>query len=89
MKKLNCFDCGTPIISGGITQHEHWCDAAPNCGCDKTTFCDSCARLAKAKGNTLLAEAIGNTFTTPMNRAARRRALREIARTSREIPDDD
>ncbi len=85
----NCFDCGAPITEGGVIQHDFGCDAAPNCQCDKTVYCESCKRFAKAMGNTALAEAVGNTFTTPMNRAARRRAFREIERTRREADDDD
>jgi hypothetical protein len=81
---LKCFDCGAAIIEGGVLQHEASCNASPNCRCDKTVYCDSCQRLARATGNTLLAEAIGNTWTTPMNRVARRRAFLEIARARRE-----
>jgi hypothetical protein len=88
-KLRNCLDCGAPITEGGVMQHDFGCHAAPNCQCDKTYYCESCKRLGKAKGNALLAEAVGNTFTTPMNRAARRRAFREIARASREVADDD
>jgi hypothetical protein len=85
---LKCFDCGAPVIDGGVIQHEPSCDGSPHCGCETTVYCNSCKRLARARGNTLLAEAIGNTWTTPMNRAARRRAFREIARARREADDD-
>jgi hypothetical protein len=88
-KFRNCFDCGAPITEGGVTQHDFGCDAAPNCQCAKTLYCESCKRLNKAIANTALAEAVGNTFATPMNRAARRRALREIERTRREADDND
>ena len=84
----NCFDCGAPVTEGGVMQHDFGCDGDPGCGCEKTFYCESCKRLARAIRNTALAEAVGNTFTTPMNRAARRRASREIARARREADDN-
>jgi predicted Fe-S protein YdhL (DUF1289 family) len=44
---LNCYDCGSPIMQGGVIQHEHWCDAAPGCACEKTAYCDSCMRRTR------------------------------------------
>jgi hypothetical protein len=87
-KLQNCFDCGAPVTTGGVIQHDFGCDGSSDCRCHKTYYCESCKRLNKAMVNTALAEAVGNTFTTPMNRAARRRAFREIGRARREADGD-
>jgi hypothetical protein len=49
-KLRNCLDCGAPITEGGVMQHDFGCDAAPNCQCDKTYYCESCKRLERRRG---------------------------------------